>query len=114
MKFLLDSNFLLIPGKFKVDVFSELTKFGKPEFYTLDLVLKELKRLKGGKLAFEMIKKNKVKILKAKGLNTDEALESFARKDFVICTQDKGLIKRLKERRAKVITLRQRKYLVET
>ena len=44
MKFLLDTNFLMIPGKFKVDVFSELEKFGKPELYTVSAVVRELEK----------------------------------------------------------------------
>jgi len=49
MKFLLDTNFLMIPGKFRVDIFKEMEKFGKPEFFTLDLVVKELGKLSKGK-----------------------------------------------------------------
>jgi rRNA-processing protein FCF1 len=30
MRFLLDANFLLIPGRFRVDIFRELEQFGKP------------------------------------------------------------------------------------
>jgi rRNA-processing protein FCF1 len=48
MKFLLDANFLMIPGKFRVDVFKELEKFGKPDLYTLDLVVKELSKQSSG------------------------------------------------------------------
>jgi len=50
MKFLLDANFLMIPGKFKVDIFRELERFGKPELFTIDLVVKELSKLSKGKV----------------------------------------------------------------
>lgn len=113
MKFLLDTNFLLIPFKFRVDVFSELEEFGKPELYTLDLVLKELEKIKTGSFALEFIKKKKVKILKSLGKNTDNEIERMAsEKNFVVCTQDRKLIKKLKIGGIKVVYLRQKKYLV--
>lgn len=113
MKFLLDTNFLLIPLKFKVDVFSELEEFGKPELYILDLVLKELEKIKTGPFALEFIKKKKVKILKSSGKNTDNEIERIAsEKNLVVCTQDRKLIKKLKISGIKVVYLRQKKYLV--
>ena len=70
MKFLLDTNFLLIPGQFKIDIFSELNKYGKPKLFTLDLVVQELKTLSTGKgkdsaaakLALELLQQKKVDI----------------------------------------------------
>jgi len=56
MKLILDANFLIIPGKFKVDVFKELRMFGNPEPFTLDLVVKEL------------VKEERRKIYEAQGL----------------------------------------------
>ena len=115
MKFLLDTNFLLIPVQFKVDIFSELTRFGKPELYTLDLVKRELERLKSkqSKIALELIKKKKVKILKTSGRNTDSEIIKEAGKGFTVCTQDRNLIKELKSKKISVISLRQKKYLME-
>ncbi len=120
MKFLLDTNFLLIPGKFKVDVFSELNKFGKPELFTLDFVLKELeiiakrkdKSAGHAKIGFDLIKNKKIKILKSKGKSTDKEIIRLAQQGFAVCTQDKGIIKALKGK-TEIITLRQKKYLIK-
>jgi rRNA-processing protein FCF1 len=131
MKVLLDANFLMIPGKFRVDVFAELQKFGNPEICTLDLVIKELEKLSRGKgenagnarLALGMVKEKGVRILKtAKGartrargrgtITTDSEIERIAAEgDYTVCTQDKALIERLKKEGVQVIHLRQKRYL---
>jgi len=121
MKFLLDANFLLIPGNFKVDVFSELQNFGNPELYTIDLVIKELESLASGrgadaraaKLSLLLIKEKRVQIIETKGKNTDKELEKLAEEGYIVCTQDKELIKRLKTSKLKVIYLRKKKILAE-
>ena len=121
MKVLLDSNFLLIPGKFKVDVFKEMRIFGRPEPFTLDLVVKELEKIakEGGRdsknahMGLFLLDSRGVQILKTKGRNTDKELERIAKQEgYVVCTQDRALIKILRKAGVRVISLRQRKYLV--
>ena len=119
MKILLDTNFLLIPGKYKVDVFRELQNFGKPEFHTLSLVVSELEKLSKGKgkdagnakLGLQLLKKNRVKIIPASG-NTDSEIERIAaEEDYIVCTQDKELIERLRREGVQIINLRQKRTL---
>jgi hypothetical protein len=121
MKFLLDTNFLLIPGQFGVDVFSELSVFGKPELYTLKSVLSELEKLSAGRgrngraarIGIAMLEKNSVTMLRPrKNEATDDQIIRAARKgDFAVCTQDAALAGRLKGTGIKVVTLRHKKYL---
>lgn len=113
MKFLLDTNFLTIPGQFKVDVFSELFRLGKVELYTLNLVVKELETIKSkhSKLGLELIKKNNVQVLHAEGNTDKEIIRAAKENNFVVCTQDKELISLLKKNNIKVVYLRQKKYL---
>ena len=100
MKFLLDANFLMAVGQFKVDIFTQLRGFGKPEFYTLDSVVKELKKIEGwggkdgrhAKLALMLIEKKGVEILKSRDVHTDRELNRLARMGYTVCTQDKELI----------------------
>ena len=121
MKFLLDTNFLLAQGEFKLDIFSELKKFGLPELYTLDLVVEEIKFLAGGKgrdarnskLALRMIEEKNIKILKSEMEKTDFELERLSKEGYVVCTQDKKLAKRLVRAGNKVISVRQKRYLEE-
>ena len=122
MKFLLDTNFLLVPGKFRVDIFSELEKFGKPETFILDLSMRELKKIikGGGKdsrhalLALDLIEKKEVTVLES-GISghTDRALVKFAGEGYVVCTSDRPLIRKLREAGFRAITLRQQRYLAE-
>lgn len=121
MKFLLDTNSLLIPGKFKLDIFRELEKFGKPELYTLELIIQELEKISQGsgpdsrhaKLGLGLINKKKVKVLESQG-NTDSEIIRIALKEgMFVCTQDRELIKKLRDRGVKIISLRQKKYLTK-
>ena len=118
MKFLLDANFLMIPGQLKVDVFDQLAKFGKPELFTISAVVRELNTLSGGKgkdaraarLALGMVGKKEVKVLEAEG-NADSILIGLASEGYSICTQDKGLQARLLEKGMGFVYLRQGKHL---
>jgi rRNA-processing protein FCF1 len=123
MKFLLDTNFLMIPGKFKIDVFSGLTAFGKPELMTLDLVVKELKGIRDSnkgkdslyaKVGLLILKRKKIKIKRSHYKDADNEIVRMAKKDkenIAVCTQDEELVKRLKKEKVLVIGLRQEKYL---
>ncbi|MCK5016142.1 MAG: hypothetical protein KAS32_03640 [Candidatus Peribacteraceae bacterium] len=123
MKALLDTNFLMIPGDFKVDILSELLNLGYTEVYTIDLVVAELNKLStlGGKKArnarigLEFIHQGGIVVLKAKADYADDEIVDLAKtKKYVACTQDKGLINRLKRGGLIYITLHQKKYLVES
>jgi rRNA-processing protein FCF1 len=116
MKILLDTNSLLIPGKFRVDVFMELERFGKPELYTIDLVVSELKIISHGNgsdashanLGMELIEKKGVKVLETDGEHADDEIKKLAvNEGYVVCTQDIELQKSLKEKGVKVLSLRQ-------
>jgi rRNA-processing protein FCF1 len=123
MRFLLDTNFLLIPGKFRVDIFRELQGLGKPELFTLDLVVAELDRLASGRgrdsrharLGLELIKNKGVLVLAARGTDTDQEIERIAsERDLAVCTQDRALQGRLRRGGIPVIHLRQGRLLVKT
>lgn len=114
MKFLLDTNFLLIPCEKKVDVFDLLREFGKPELYTLDACIQELRKTKYEDLVKKLIEKQGVKIEKAlEGSQVDAEIERIAQeKGLTVCTQDRELIARLQLAKIPVITLRQGRYLI--
>ncbi len=123
MKIILDTNFLLIPAQFKVDIFSELDKLGTNQLYILDRTLEELtdivkkqslKNKKAAKLALSLIKFKKIKIIKTKTTNkTDDLIVEIAKKKKnTVATQDKLLKQKLNENKVKIITLRQKKYLI--
>lgn len=109
MKILLDTSFLITTFKNKIRWEEELRG---EELYVLDGVIKELERLKKEKkeinLILELLKKNKVRVIKGKKEKVDDAL--IEERDYAVATQDKELKKRLKGR--KIISIRQGKYLM--
>ena len=121
-RFLLDTNFLTLPGQFKLDIFDELRKYGKDHLYTLDLVVRELQQLSYGagqdstsaRLALHLIKDKGINIIHTEDdlAHTDQVILQVARKGhYVVCTQDRRLIKHLKAYKIPVISMRQGRYL---
>jgi len=123
---ILDTNFLLIPGQFKVDIFSEIDRICSfsyelvivPETITelneiINSKYSNNKDKKAAKLALLMIKKFKVKTLADRKVfkRADEAILQIAAKNSVVATQDRELKKKLQEKAANLIVLRQKQYL---
>lgn len=119
MKILLDTNFLIDAVRFNVDVFSEIDRIChfKYEILVLDKTVKELNQIMSTKgkekrfamIAKQLIKHKKIRILNCGEGNVDELLLKI---DGIVATQDKALIKKLKQLGKKVICFRQKKYLI--
>jgi len=120
-KILLDTNFLMIPGQFRVDIYEQLRDLGPSDLYVTNLSVRELERLASGhgkdasnaRVALILLKKGGVNIIPAgKTRNTDEAIRRIAKREgMIVCTADKALKASLKRRGIRVIVLRQKKYL---
>ena len=119
MKVLLDTNFLLLPNQFGVDIFRYLEYY---DIFTLSSCLDELKKIGRGKgkdgraakVALKLIEQNKMKVIKSSEKTTDRAILQYAIDEkCTVATNDKELIKALKNRGIKIIRLRQKKYLAE-
>jgi hypothetical protein len=124
-KVIIDTNFLLIPYQFKVDIFSEIRRICnvKYDVFVLDKTVGELERIIGkqggkhreaAKLALGLLKSKGVKVIETREdkVVDDIIVELANRKEHIVATQDKGLKRRLKTKGIPVITLRQRQYLV--
>jgi len=116
-KILLDTNFLLAVGEFKIDIFSEFERICNFTYklFTLDKVVDEIKAIikkqkgknkKNAEFALKLLKK--IKIINTKEGFTDDLITSMS-KDYIVATQDAGLKKRLK---GKKIVIRQKKHLI--
>jgi len=118
-KIVFDSNFLIDLARFRIDIEEIKNLVGLCEFYTVDLVVNELKRIAGKKakasrnarVALKLMELNDFKIIKSKGKNADDAILKLAGKDTVVATNDIELRKSLKKIRAKTIYLRAKKHL---
>lgn len=112
----MDTNFVMIPFQFKVDVITELERLCdfKYKLCVIDRTIDELNKIakedkkfrnrEAAKMALKMIKANKIKIIKTRNGHADDIL---AEMDGIIATQDKELRKRVE----KAIVLRKKKYL---
>lgn len=119
-KIILDTNMLLVPVQFNVDIFDEIDRLieGKYQIVTLDLVVNELKKMaksnskdaKAAKVGLELIKNKKVKIVKSKIRNTDNAIIQLANNN-IVATNDKLLRQKLRNKNIKTIYLRNKKFL---
>lgn len=120
----LDTNFLLIPGRQKVDVFSEIQRVlpGTAAFAVVEETLRELDRLSqsprtGGKdreaahLGIVLAKQQHLKIVKGFG-KCDKLLLLIAKKGDFVATQDKELKEKLREKGVHVLSLRQKRHVI--
>jgi len=122
-RIILDTNFLLIPAQFNIDIFSEIKRIADFPYQlcVLDKTIDELKKIqkeqrgkhkRAAKLGLDLIKKKKVKIIKTTSKKSvDDLLVQYSKKGAIIATQDLGLKHRLKK---PYIILRQKKYLALT
>ena len=116
-KVVLDTNFLMIPGQLKVDIFQELQKglYFPFELYCASGSIKELEKLaqegkmvdrRAAKVALQMVSKYGIKLIDTGDQHVDDALVKLG-DDYIIATQDTGLKRRL----TKYVYLRQKKYI---
>jgi len=117
IKIILDTNFVGIPFEFKVDIYSELERIidEKYELFFPDICLNELKKLKFGEVAKDLMLKKGVKILplEKKG-SVDETLINFAKENgYAIATQDKELRKKAIRYNIPIIILRSKSHLIK-
>ncbi len=115
---IMDTNFLLVPYQFKVDVFTELERLLDGPF-TLVVPSKVVGELRGiarnpgrtgaaARFALKILESRgeKAKQVESK-LPVDDWLFEYARQNrAVVCTNDRGLKQRLKAERLRVVGLR--------
>ncbi len=138
LRIILDTNFLLIPARLRVDIFEEIRRImNEPyELCVVEETINELNSLvnKGGKdgvsakVALELIKKKGINVIKTKSflnrtklrslntaLDADGVIIDTIKKEprrFIIATQDKELKKRVKALGTRVIVLRKKTHLL--
>jgi len=122
-KIILDTNFLLIPYQFKVDIFSEIARICDFKYtlcimnQTLDELEKIAKEQKGKNRHAAMlgtmllIQKAPLKLKSKKDNADDSIVEEASKGNYIVATQDAELKRRLKKLNVPVIVLKQKRYL---
>jgi len=123
-KIIIDTNFLMIPGEFRVDIFSEIKSIANFPYklMIIDKTVDELKMIISrnmtksvdrlyAKIALGLIESQKIEKIHTQKSNVDDAIVDFADKDTLVATSDKELKKRLREKNVKIINLRKKQYL---
>ncbi|MFH1285774.1 MAG: PIN domain-containing protein [Candidatus Micrarchaeota archaeon] len=122
-KVVLDTNALMLPIQFKVDIFAELARLMDEPFevVTCSSVIKELGTIARGKgkdgiaarFALRLLEKHNVKILESFNYKyADDWIVKFAKEEHaVVCTSDFDLRRRLQKQKLRVITLKEKNYL---
>ena len=122
MKVILDTNALMVPAEFGVDIFSELCKLGFDEWIVPSGVARELEGIASrgrgkGKSAARVARSlmDRCRTIEAEGAagNVDDSIMELAvEMKVAVFTNDAELKGRLRDSGVKVVYLRQRSYLV--
>ena len=121
-RIIIDTNFLMIPYKFGVDIFSEINRVCRFNYRLLviEKTIDELKNIsktqsgkdkKAAEFALKLIGLKNIGTVASKETDVDSSILGIAGKDVAVATQDAFLRKQLIEKGASVIWLRQKKYL---
>lgn len=117
MNIILDTNFVVDAFRFNVDVKSELAG---NDLFVLDANMFEIEKIAKRKtkeaalarMALDFVRGNDIKVLKSIERETDDSLISYSKEGYAIATHDRALKAKLKKTGAKVVFIRQRKYVV--
>jgi len=121
---LLDTNFLMIPFQFKVDIFSEIARicdFGY-SLAVLDRAVDELESIRekqkgknrlSASFALQLLKRKGLKIIRTHSKKSvDNLTAEYSERGAVVATQDSALRKKIKLKKGATIFLRNKKFLV--
>lgn len=121
-RIVIDTNFLMVPYKFRVDIFSEFDRVCNFNYklFIFEESVNELKNVmknqrginkKAAQFALKLIKLKNIGMIKSNEKGVDNSILNDINEDTVIATQDLGLKKELLKKGISVIILRQKKYL---
>ena len=116
MKIILDTNFLIDCLRFNIDIKTELAGnelfVSKSILFEIEKIIeRKTKESSLAKSVLKFIKENNFKVLESED-EVDESLISYSRQGYVIATHDRELKTRLKKAGAKIMYIRQKRYLV--
>ncbi|MBI2101755.1 DUF188 domain-containing protein [Candidatus Woesearchaeota archaeon] len=121
-RIILDTNFLLIPIQFRVDIFSELGRICNFNYNLciFEQTISELKNIiekqsgkskKAAQFALKLIRLKNIGIIKSGQKDTDSLILENLDKNTIVATQDIELKRQLLKKGTSVVILRKKKYL---
>jgi len=122
-KIIIDTNFLLIPGMFKIDIFSEISRIADFQYklFIIEDTIEELKKIinsdtktihkENAKIGLELVKNKRIARLKGLKRTVDDSIVKRADENTIVATSDKALKHRLKKKGIKLIVLKKKQYL---
>ncbi|NYZ79762.1 hypothetical protein H0N95_00755 [Candidatus Micrarchaeota archaeon] len=113
MKVVIDTNALMIPGQFGVDIVSEIERLlPTAELVVIESTMRELKNIsdkKSASLALRLIEKNNITVEKEPG-ETDYAVITYAQShNGVVFTNDKEMKRKCVQMRIPVMFLKKKR-----
>lgn len=117
----LDTNFLLIPEQFGIDIFTEIDRICHFPYQLciIDATEGELEKLgknkgaagRAANVALVLLKTHSIAHLPAEGRSVDAAIMAHAKSGWVVATQDRELRRKLKLQGVQLLTLRGKSHL---
>ncbi len=116
MRVVLDTNALLMPFEFRINIDTELRRLlGNPEIYIPSCVIGELNRLSKkrweGKAALQLARK--YNIIEVSMLGDSGVIEAGKKLGAYVVTNDRNLIEKLKKEGIKIVTLSNHHLVIE-
>jgi uncharacterized protein len=117
-KVIIDTNGLMIPGQFGVDIFSELKRLGFDTYLVPRASVKELEKLysetrgrdkAAAKIALSLL--DRCTVIEKNGFVDDIIMDMAAGKDAAVLTNDTELKKRLCSKGVTIVHLREKTHL---
>jgi len=121
-RIIIDTNFLMIPSQFKVDIFSEIERICNFNYKLciFEQTIAELENIakkqagkekRAAQFALQLIKLKKIGIISSEQRDVDSLILENTDRNTIVATQDLHLKRELLRRGYNVIILRQKKYL---
>ncbi|MEK6874914.1 MAG: PIN domain-containing protein [Nanoarchaeota archaeon] len=122
-RIIIDTNMLLVPIQFKLDIFNQINQICTFNYdlcivdktiTELDQIIQQGKLLdrRAARVAKLLVEQKKVKILDTTNTKADDAITELSKPGIIIATNDRLLKQRAKQKGAQILTLRQKKYLM--
>ncbi len=118
MKVIIDTNAMMIPGLFGVDIFSELNRLGFDSFIVLSSCVRELEKIyahgkgknkKAARIALSLL--DRCKVIERNKDADDAIIDTAVEINAAVLTNDKELKKRLCSKGITTVYLREKSYL---